>query len=90
MTIFDRLRYQISIPPKEGELEALPEKLFRYWIDTATLDWKKQDEIVRYDAKFVGSWMRVVSVNRIPSYNKIQEITYDITALRSIIDKWEE
>ena len=31
MTIFDSIKYQISIPPTEKELEALPLELFRKW-----------------------------------------------------------
>jgi len=31
MTIFDVIRYPISIPPTEEELEALPRELFNKW-----------------------------------------------------------
>ena len=90
MSLFDVIRYQISNPPKEEELEALPEKLFKYWIDTATLDWKKQEEDIRYNVKDVGNWMRTVSKNKAPFANKAQEIKYDLAALRKIIREWEE
>jgi len=32
MTIFDTLRYPISIPTQEGELQRLPRELYDYWL----------------------------------------------------------
>ena len=42
MTIFDTLRYPISIPPQKGELQRLPKKLYDYWL-------RRWDNIEEYD-----------------------------------------
>lgn len=33
MTIFDTLRYHISIPPSAEELSRLPNELFEHWLE---------------------------------------------------------
>lgn len=34
MTVFDVLRWPISVPPTEEELSRLPYELFKEWVDT--------------------------------------------------------
>ena len=84
MSLFDVIRYPIDIPPQEGQLEALPDKIFRYWIDKHTIEWYKISKDNRYNPSNVCYWMRVSMIIR------SSEIENDITALRRIIKNWEE
>ena len=34
MSLFDVLRYPISIPPQPGQLEAIPDEIFKVWYDS--------------------------------------------------------
>ena len=49
MTIFDVIRYPISIPPTEEELEAVPKIIFNKWRDDIGLHSKFQpSDFVRW------------------------------------------
>ena len=87
MTIFDTLRYPISIPPQEGELDVLPEKLYRNWIDNHTVDWHTIAPTGRYDPVNVSLWMRLAFANA--EDKNIKEIHEDIHALKRLISEYE-
>ena len=86
MTIFDSIRYPISLPPTKEQLEALPQDIFEYWIDKHTADWHRQGSDIRYSTDLVASWM-----NRLHcSTSASDEIKTDTAALRKLILEWDQ
>ena len=85
MSLFDVLRYQISIPPEPGELEALPTELFKHWIDEHTIDWCRVKEGTRYSVTYVSDWMRNAA-----GLGAGAEVKADLLQLRKLIKEWEE
>ena len=88
MSLFDVIRYPVSMPPGPGELEALPVKLFRCWIDKHTVNWFEYPVETRYNAYNVGDWMR--SVFRRDDLGHNDEIKKDIHSLRKLIVDWHK
>lgn len=88
MSLFDVIKYPISVPPEPGQLEALPPSLFRHWIDNHTTDWHSVDEDGRYSPLNVGRWMRsAYSSNGRLSYFH-NEINRDLENLKIVIRDW--
>lgn len=49
MSLFDVIKYPISIPPTQEELSALPDKLFNKWIDLSQWSKSVDDTLDRED-----------------------------------------
>jgi hypothetical protein len=94
MTIFDVIRYPIHIPPLVGELAALPEALYKYWIDFHTIDWHNVDAEIKYAPSNVEEWMRDMVQSHIEDNrgftHSVKELTTDLEKLRKLIQEYEE
>jgi hypothetical protein len=85
VSIFDVIRYPISLPPTAEELAALPEDLYTYWIDFHTIDWSRVSEDTKYDRDHVARWM-----SRAYSTISKDEVSIDISKLKKLILEWDK
>lgn len=58
MSLFDVIKYPISFPPTNEQLEALPEKLYRKWIHHPDNTWCDTDIESSHDPIWVAMWHR--------------------------------
>ena len=85
MSLFDVIRYSISIPPTVEELAALPDALYNVWIRHPTNSWHGVDTESIDDRKWVSSWMY-----RNFNSEAQEKIMRDIKLLRKLILEYEE
>jgi len=87
MSLFDVIRYPLSLPPTAEELSALPKELYTQWINNSS--WKNIDTKSSMDLQWVSSWMcEFITYRNAPYHEDI--IIRDIHILRDIIKKWDK
>jgi hypothetical protein len=89
MSLFDVLRYPISLPPTEEELDALPVKLFHSWTDNVECHWYTVDKDSAQSPRWVSGWMNRNWPSLAPT-RLSTEIEADVYLLRRLISEWQE
>jgi len=76
MSLFDVLRYQISVPPTEAELEALPKGILKKWlVEIGALGWHSYDDASHLPGVIAEYYQR----------NNRRDDLFDIPTLKRII-----
>jgi len=86
MSLFDTLKYPISVPPKMHELESLPVDLFKSWVDHYACSWSTVTEETRHDSVWVSEWLSAHWGSE--SIDHTANVT-DIELLRKLINEYE-
>jgi len=82
MTIFDTLRYPISIPPTVEELEALPWDLYIHWLEVE----HKSSAIERATVHRI---LKEIFTEQ-PDSQVARNMLKSLTTLRKMIAEWNE
>jgi hypothetical protein len=86
MTVFDVIRYPVSLPPTREELEALPKIIYWDWIRNHTQDWHQLDDTACSPWN-VAIWMAYY--HRDSHEHQREEIQADVHRLRQLIAEYE-
>jgi hypothetical protein len=85
MTIFDAIKYPISTPPTEEQLEALPGDLYQKWKEVVGFGFLHVDAGGLYISNFYNNCMTNVS-----KWRTSEQAILDLNLLRKMIAEYEE